>query len=111
MITGIIFMILIAILQAFIAAIVKKTAYDNVAIYYQLLSYYIIPLIAFFIFYAKKLTFLIDSKYAWIHFTRGTASTISAFCFFYAIKNVPLGISATLFNTIPLFAPLMASVI
>lgn len=108
---GIVFMLLTAIIQAFIAAIVKKTAYNNVEIYYQMLFYYSIPLIAFFVFYAKKLMFLVRSKCAWVHFARGTASTISVFCFFYAIKNVPLGISATLFNTIPLFAPLMASII
>ena len=41
-------------------------------------------------------------------FLRGLLSAASVFCFFYAASHIPLGIAAILFNTTPIFIPLLA---
>jgi len=41
------------------------------------------------------------------HLTRGLAGLISMYCFFYAVKHLPLVNATTLTNTTPLFMPLV----
>jgi drug/metabolite transporter (DMT)-like permease len=44
------------------------------------------------------------------HFCRGLFAVSSVFCFFYASEHLPLGVAAVLFNSSPIFVPLLAGI-
>jgi len=107
---GILFMLLTALIQAFIALTVKTTT-QIVSINLQIIAYYCVPL-----FFLLPLAFIqfketIKTNNLALHFLRGLFSYCSVYSFFYAIKCLPLGISATLFNSIPLFVPIVSRLI
>ncbi len=104
---GILYMLMSALMQAFVAVIIKCTS-NAVPISLQLAFYYTVPIFCFFPLFFKNGFSSYGSKRFSAHFIRGFFSIASVCCFFYAIKGLPLGISTTLFNTIPFFVPLIS---
>lgn len=107
---GILFMLLTAVIQAFIAIAVRTTS-PQVAVHLQLIAYYCVPLIFIGPFALANFEETIKTKKLSLHLLRGLFAYSSVYCFFYVIKHLPLGISTTLFNSIPLFVPVIANLV
>ena len=105
--TGILLMMIVALMQSIIGAIVKLVS-PNITISLLLLVYYSIPLLFFTYFIYKDGTTLYKSKFIWLHFVRGLCTTMSVLCFFFASVHLGLATSAVLFNTVPIFIPIFA---
>jgi drug/metabolite transporter (DMT)-like permease len=106
---GILLMILTAFFQSSMQAVVKYVSPDiNTTI--QLLAYYMIPLMIFIPLMMKQgLHQYKTSRFPFL-LLRGIITTIAVFCFFYTAKHMNLAVGAVLFNTTPIFIPLLASI-
>ena len=105
---GILLMLLTAFFQSTMQAVVKSVSTDiNTTI--QLLAYYGIPLVIFIPLMMKHGLAPYKTKRFPFLLLRGVITTGAVFCFFYTASHMSLGIGAVLFNTTPIFIPLLAS--
>ena len=106
---GVFLMLLTALLQSSMQAVVKFVSLEiNTSI--QLLVYYTIPLVLFIPLMMKHgLTPYRTKRFPFL-LLRGIITTAAVFSFFYTAKHMSLAISAILFNTTPVFIPLLASI-
>ncbi|MEN9343762.1 MAG: hypothetical protein RLZZ453_549 [Chlamydiota bacterium] len=86
-----------------------KALIPTVPITIQLLFYYGMPVLFFIPKLLRQNRNSLQTQRFGIHFIRGICSFLSLTCFFCSIKQIPLGLSATLFNTIPFFVPFLAA--
>lgn len=104
---GVLLMLLTALFQSTMQAVVKSVSTDiNTSI--QLLAYYGIPLIIFIPIIAKQGIAPYKTKRFSLLLLRGFITSAAVFCFFYTATHMDLGIGAVLFNTTPIFIPLLA---
>lgn len=101
-------MILTAFLQSMASFIVRMLSQD-ITTEIQVLAYYVIPLIFFLPLIAKNGFSPYKTNNFLFYLWRGLFSAGSVFCFFYASQHIQLGVAAVLFNTTPIFIPLIAS--
>lgn len=104
---GIVLILIVALLQSLSSAVVKGAA-DYTTIYEQLLTYCFVPLL-FFVPSIVRHGFTIYKvdKYE-LFLLRGVLTTTAVFCFFYVSLHIQLGVAAILFNTSPVFIPVLA---
>jgi len=102
-------MLLVALFQSLFSVIVKLLSV-NATLGLEVLAYYIIPLLFFIPGLLRSDMVLLKTNRLGFFFLRGLFAASSVFCFFYAARNVHLGVAAVLFNTTPVFVPLLASV-
>jgi len=100
-------MILAALMQAFISATIKSVS-STTPLSLQVAFYYLIPVLCFLPLFFKNGFSTYKPKKFWVHFIRGFFSISAVCCVFYTIKYIPLGLSASLFNMIPFFVPIIA---
>lgn len=104
---GIYLMLLVSVFQVFFVLMVKISGEDS-STAITVLSYYIIPLIFLYpTIYKRGLKFLKTRQFV-IHLIRGFFASVAVFCFFYAIRNIHLGVASVLFNATPVFIPFSA---
>lgn len=106
---AIILMLLTAFLQSGASFIVRGVSGD-ITTGIQVLSYYLVPLIFFLPMLLKNGFTAYKTKNFGFYLARGIFSAGSVFCFFYASQHIQLGVAAVLFNTTPVFIPLLASI-
>lgn len=104
---GILLMLLTAFTQSMMSAVVKDISMVT-SLTSQVLFYYCIPLLFMFLFVIKNGFKFYQTEKITLYLLRSFFAVISVFCFFYAARNIQLGLAALLFNTIPIFVPLMA---
>lgn len=108
---SIILMIGVALFQAFMSAIVKSVS-PFITAGVEVLSYYLIPLLFFMYPILKSPHEYKTNRKSFILFViRGFLSASSVFLFFYATQKIPIGVATILFNTTPIFVPVLAFVI
>ncbi|MDF2690773.1 MAG: rane protein [Gammaproteobacteria bacterium] len=105
--TGILLMLLVAFYQSLMSAIVKAVS-PEITTGIEVLAYYAIPLAFLLPLLFKKGLQEFKTDQLPFFFIRGGLSTAAVFCFFYASEHINLGVAAVLFNTVPIFIPLMA---
>ncbi len=106
---GIILMLITAGYQSVISALVKAVAHD-ITTEVQVFAYYIIPLIFFIPILCKAGISSYKTARPLTHFLRGLFAASSVFCFFYTSQHIELGVAAVLFNSSPIFVPLLARI-
>lgn len=106
---GISLMLLVALFQSIMATIVK-TIEPNITTGVQVLAYYIVPLLFLLPMLARSGGNLLKTDRLFFFFLRSALASGAVFCFFYAASHIHLGVAAVLFNTTPIFIPLLASV-
>jgi drug/metabolite transporter (DMT)-like permease len=106
---GIVLMLLVAGYQSGISALVKILTHE-ITTEVQVLAYYAVPLFFFIPTIMKLGNKDFKSEMLLLHFCRGLFAASSVFCFFYASQNLPLGVAAVLFNSSPIFVPLLARI-
>lgn len=103
---GILLMMLVAVYQSGMSAIVKEIA-PHITTGVQVLVYYGIPLLVLMPSVLYKLQQYKTNRFGF-YFLRGIFASGSVFCFFYASKMIPLSTAALLFNLTPVFVPIFA---
>jgi drug/metabolite transporter (DMT)-like permease len=105
---SILLMIGVALFQAFISTIVKSVS-PFITTGVEVLSYYLIPLL-FFIYPILKNSheYKTNRRSFTLFVIRGFLSASSVFLFFYATQKIPIGVATILFNTTPIFVPVLA---
>jgi len=106
---GIYLMIAVAFMQTIITAIVKVISTD-ITTGVKILAYYVVPLLFSLPMILKSGFATYKTDKLGFFFLRGIFAALAVFCFFYAAQNIPLGIAAILFNTIPIFVPIFARI-
>lgn len=106
---GIALMLIVSVFQSAFVVIVKMLG-AQVSTSVTVLSYYLIPLMFFSImlFKSGQLKMLVHTDKFIFHFIRGFFTAAAVFCFFYAANNIDLGATSILFNTAPIFIPILA---
>lgn len=107
--TGILLMLLVAFYQSLLSFIVKAMSGD-ITTGIEVLAYYFIPLCFLIPLVFKRGFNAFKTDQILFLFTRGGFSVAAVFCFFYASEHINLGVAAVLFNTVPIFIPLLASI-
>jgi drug/metabolite transporter (DMT)-like permease len=107
---GIMLMIFTAGCQASISAIAKLISH-TVTTEFQVLAHYIIPLCFFIPMFIHKGLSHYKTPMILIYFIRGLFAATGIYCFFYAAQYIPLGVAAVLFNSSPIFVPVIARVV
>jgi drug/metabolite transporter (DMT)-like permease len=102
---GIILMFITAILLSVFSVIVKEIS-SVTSLMMEVFVYYFIPLLIISPFAIKNE--LYKTQIVRWHILRSVFATGSIMCFFYAARTIQLGLAVLLYNTIPIFVPLLA---
>lgn len=107
---GIMLMLAVAVFQSLMSAIVKGIA-PSITTGIQVLFYYGVPLSVIVLMSFRGQWRSYATPLIWVHFLRGVFAASAVFCFFYASRNMSLGVAAVMFNTSPAFVPLFAGIL
>lgn len=106
---GILLMLVVAAFQSTMSAVVKGVSQD-ITTGIQVLAYYLIPLLFLLPILYRQGRANLKTRYLTLYLCRGFFSAGAVFCFFYAAQHIQLGVAAVLFNTTPVFIPLLAHI-